>query len=59
MTALLLEDDADAVGRFSRDGLALNATLPSVAGASPAMISSSVGLPQPDGPTTAKKSRRG
>src|SRR5690349_8128339 len=34
------------------------ATVPSVAGVNPAMISSSVDLPQPDGPTTAKNSPR-
>src|SRR5207302_2891992 len=35
-----------------------NSTLPCVAGVKPAMISSSVDLPQPDGPTTAKNSPR-
>src|SRR6202165_2817028 len=35
-----------------------NSTLPCVAGVKPAMISSSVDLPQPEGPTTAKNSPR-
>ena len=33
-----------------------NSTVPAVAGVSPAITSSSVDLPQPDGPTTAKNS---
>src|SRR5689334_25203798 len=35
-----------------------NCTVPSLAALKPAMISSSVDLPQPDGPTTAKNSPR-
>src|SRR6202162_2867161 len=41
-----------AIGRPS------HSTVPSVAGVSPAIISRSVDLPQPDGPTTAKNSPR-
>ena len=39
-------------------GIPSNATLPSLGAARPAMSSSSVDLPQPDGPTTAKNSPR-
>ena len=56
---IVLEHDADAVGRLAGDRPALRtrSCLRSRA-CSPAISSSSVDLPQPDGPTTAKNSPR-
>ena len=54
---VLLEHDADAVGNRRADRAAFEFDRrPRSAGVRPAISSSSVDLPQPDGPTTAKNS---
>ena len=53
---VLLEHHADAVRHLAGDRLALEVIVPAVGRASPAITSSRVDLPQPDGPTTEKNS---
>ncbi len=56
---VLLEHDPDAVGHARRRSAGLRrVTLPALASCRPARSSSSVDLPQPDGPTTPKNSPR-